>query len=440
MSRDTRTSSGTAIPQNNRGGKGKNRNSQRDAERERQQWEREREQELQREREQEREQAFERERALERERERAFAERKGKPRNIVDLASLNTRHESPRSKPSNVHSAANTPARVLDSISSEDGSDSEPETPSFARGPPAAPPNRAGPSLGPIPSIYDDVAGVIDALNNIIVRTSDGSYLHPQVEGAIGMANNAARAAIEESARRAQESIGNVLRTLGTPAAPQRGPPNVGAATQRSGNMMQPTAAPLHGEGSNFRPRATSTGQPLPWSMLPDQDGHKKTYTPPLFGAPPKEEPPFKAGPGPDSRIPPFVPPPIPPPFPVQATPGRTPNQPLRGLFSSTPKPEQQMPRPAAHERTAFTGSRFHPAVGPQIHTRPTEAVVRGVQPVNAASETARISEEQAALQSEKERLEAARRLYKQEKANFRAQKEAEKLERAERKARREKG
>jgi len=49
-------------------------------------------------------------------------------------------------------------------------------------------------------------------------------------------------------------------------------------------------------------------------------------------------------------------------------------------------------------------------------------------------------AEEQSAHQEERERLEAARLLYKQEKANFRAQREAERLERVERKARREKG
>lgn len=432
-------------------GKGKNKNLQKETERERlqqqqqqQDREHERERALQMERDMEREEAIEKqraaeqERAVERERERAYAERKAKGRNIVDLASINNKTESPRSKLSSRSQAAiNTPARRTDSISSEDGSDDDPGLPSVPRFiPPSTSANRGDPTPGSA-SLYDDIAGVMTALNNIMVKASDGSYMQTQVESAINVANGAARAAIEESARRAQESIANVLRTIG-PQVPGQSVIVEHGRVRPVGTTPNPASNILPMENPYIRARTTNTGPPRSWSMFPEQNTPMQAPRP--FAAPPTEEPPFRSTIGLDTRIPPpFIPTAFTPGTPLTNTPGQ---QQMRGLFNSTPGPENQpMPRPMNHERTAFTGGRFNPAVGPHVHARPTEPLFGGGEPINAAPPSPRqTGEEQLAVQAEKERLEAARRSYKQEKANFRAQKEAERLERAERKARREKG
>ncbi|KAG8889469.1 hypothetical protein FRB98_004154 [Tulasnella sp. 332] len=402
-----------------------------------------------------------------------------KGRQITDLSAIDDEDEAPKDPRSKFN--INARAQTKDSIYSEAGSDVEdPGVPP----PPRVAPNAAHNAGGAPPSIYDDIADVITALSQVLIRAADGSYLQPQKESALNMANGAAKVAIEDSARRVTESLEGVLRTLDAQAQAQaqaqaraqalaqaqaqaqvqvqaaqaaqaqaahlRGPTGFGAAGFGMGAPPSLVNAPAH-DRSSLRSNSSSTGRPRPSSMFGDRfaGAQGPPIPPPPFGRPPREEPMFQTSVVSENEMPPpFVPPTFPSKFNPQTPRGQGPafastpgSQQPRGLFSDALP--AQAPRPMNQERSGFSGGRFQPAAGPLSSQTPRQ----GQQPtilesLPEASAMSPISptEEELARQEERERLESARQLYKQEKANFRAQREAERLERVERKARREKG
>ncbi|KAG9032872.1 hypothetical protein FRB95_000887 [Tulasnella sp. JGI-2019a] len=343
------------------------------------------------------------------------SQRPAKGRQITDLSAVDSTDEPERAPP-----------RPRDSIDSDMGSDIEDlDRPRVRRG------ASASVQVNGAPSIYDDIAGVISALNQILIRSANGTYLQPQLENATSAAN---RAAIEDSARRVTESLEGVLRTLGTHSSNPRGA-GFGIGTASSG-VNTPAE-----ERANLRAPLSSNGRPRPSSMMNGQAIGGTSPNQPSFNSSPRNEPAPQGAP--DGRIPPFVPPSFPQKFnPQQRGPtfaGGPANQQPRGFFGEGPP--TQAPRPMGQERQ-FSGNRFQPAAGPQSQRTPRQDSYQPeVSPETlSAFGTDEQSTQQDEREKERERLEAARQLYKQEKANFRAQREAERQERAERRARREKG
>lgn len=244
----------------------------------------------------------------------------------------------------------------------------------------------------PAASLYNDVAGLLLQLSTVLTRITDGSYVRPGFEAALDPpedAVNAARAAIEESAKNVERTLNNLTQEqLPTHPRPMSGVPT---------------------------PNRDSGGRPRPWSMF------SHTTQPPFaHSGPPPPMPPPPSGVN-ERNTPPFVPPSFVPQY--EAPPGIPPPQ--QPYYGNDPTPA---PRP-----TRGGGNRFSSYV-PPLSAVPASPLMES-QPNSAMLSNTSESIHQA----ERERLEAAKQLYKMEKANFRAQREAERQEREERKALREK-
>ncbi|KAG8926745.1 hypothetical protein FRC01_008430 [Tulasnella sp. 417] len=380
---------------------------------------------------------------------------RGKPKGknapiVIDLPrdgnrpfSLNTPDSPPtpqRSIPQVPFSRRETGPTVVDTPTS----DEEFDVPS----PPSPKPTRHRRQSAPSapPSIYNDIAEVMSKLSVVMMRASDGTYVRNQ-HGVVDPASaeaamESARAAIEDTAKAVGSSLNSVLSQLSAHIPQQRQTRNKKSEMPFFGSAP---SQPRHREPPQPQPQPQP--QPRPNSFYAYDPSGRDANRPPYAPPPQMVPPPVHMAPPPvqmhsrpnESAPPPFVPygafqQPV-----VVPAPGPPPV----GSFFGGPPPNIQRStstRPQ-YDQPVFGG---YPAPqGPLPQTRPTfDPQAAEQQPHRGVANSPSPFRASANLPSsaEKERLEAAKQLYKMEKATFRAQREAERREREERRALRQKG
>ncbi|KAG9049378.1 hypothetical protein FS837_010432 [Tulasnella sp. UAMH 9824] len=335
------------------------------------------------------------------------------------------------------------------------------------------------------PSVYNDISEVMSKLSLVMRRASDGTYVRNQdgvVDPALAeAAMESARAAIEDTAKAVGSSLNSVLSQLSahipqqqqqqqqqqrqprskksempffgsTPSQPKhRDPPQTQYRDPPQPQYREPPQ-PQYREPPQpqYRepPQPQYQHQPQPQYQQQSQarpnsfyayDTSGRDATRPQFAPPPPmAPPPVQMHSRPDERVPPpFVPygafqPPV-----VVPAPGPPPV----GPFFGGPPPQVQRSTSTRPQYDQPVYGQFTPQ-GPLPQTRPTSDPQGAEHQHTPGADDSPPFRATANLPSaaERERLEAAKQLYKMEKATFRAQRQAERREREERRALRQKG